>query len=136
MESIGHTVSASSEPTGIEWLRDSGLDWVNAWPYRHTVTPAPALVTKELQKHAWQANGWIAFGNEKYFLKPRKSINGWKLVTDKKRESDFPPCLYTHITGVVVTIGGMPVDLGLPGEIDLIAIEMWFTRLINPRTRF
>ena len=124
LESIGHTVSASSEPTGIEWLRDSGLDWVNAWPYRHTVAPAPALVTKELQKHAWQANGWIAFGNEEVFSKAKKKgINGWKLLTDKKTESDFPPCLYTHITGVVVTIGGMPVDLGLPGEIDLIAIE-------------
>ena len=124
LESIGHTVSASSEPTGIEWLRDSGLDWVNAWPYRHTVAPAPALVTKELQKHAWQANGWIAFGdNEAFSSAKKKAGSGWKLLTDKKSESDFPPCLYTHITGVVVTIGGMPVDLGLPGEIDLTAIE-------------
>jgi hypothetical protein len=124
LESIGHTISASSETTGIEWLRDSGLDWVNAWPYRHTVAPAPALVTKELQKHAWQANGWIAFGDDELFSKAKKkAINGWKLLADKKTESDFPPCLYTHITGVIVTIGGMPVDLGLPGEIDFTAIE-------------
>jgi len=124
LESIGHTISASSETTGIEWLRDSGLDWVNAWPYRHTVAPAPALVTKELQKHAWQANGWIVFGDEELFSKAKKKgSNGWKLLTDKKTESDFPPCLYTHITGVIVTIGGMPVDLGLPGEIDFTAIE-------------
>ena len=124
LESIGETISASSEPTGIEWLRDSGLDWVNAWPYRHTVAPAPALVTKELQKHAWQANGWIAFGDENTFNNAKKkSTTGWKLLNSYKTESDFPPCLFTHITGVVVTIGGMPVDLGLPGDIDITEIE-------------
>ena len=90
LESIGETISASSEPTGIEWLRDSGLDWVNAWPYRHTVAPAPALVTKELQKHAWQANGWIAFGDENTFNNAKKkSTAGWKLLNSYKAESDF-----------------------------------------------
>ena len=64
LDSLGQTLAASSEPTGIEWLRDSGLDWVNAWPYRHTVAPAPAFMTKDLQKHAWKANGWIAHSNE------------------------------------------------------------------------
>ena len=124
MESIGQTVSASSEPTGIEWLRDSGLDWVHAWPYRHTVAPAPAMITKDLQKHSWRANGWIAYGDEEAFEKAKKkSINGWKLLSNLKNESDFPPCLYTHLTGIIVTIGGMPVDLGLPGDIDLSAIE-------------
>ena len=86
--------------------------------------PSTGFVTKDLQKHAWQANGWIAFGDEEVFTKAKKkATNGWKLLADKKSESDFPPCLYTHITGVVVTIGGMPVDLGLPGDIDLKAIE-------------
>ncbi len=124
MESIGETVSASSEPTGIQWLRDSGLDWVHAWPYRHTVAPAPALITKDLQKHAWKANGWITFGDEEIFKKSKKkSSSGWKLLSDKKSERDFPPCIYTHMTGIIVTIGGMPVDLGIPGDIDISAIE-------------
>ena len=124
LESIGQTVSASSEPTGIEWLRDSGLDWVNAWPHRHTVAPAPALVTKDLQKHAWRANGWIAFGDDQLFSDSKKNgQSGWKMLDDKKTEAAFPPCLYTHLCGVVVTIGGMPVDLGLPGDINLAEIE-------------
>ena len=38
-------------------------------------------------------------------------------------ETDFPPCVYTHMTGVIVTIGGMPVDLGLPGDINYESIE-------------
>lgn len=124
LESIGQTVSASSEPTGIEWLRDSGLNWVNAWPHRHTVAPAPALVTKDLQKHAWRANGWIAFGDDQLFSDSKKNgQSGWKMLDDKKTEAAFPPCLYTHLSGVVVTIGGMPVDLGLPGDINLAEIE-------------
>ena len=124
LESIGQTVSASSEPTGIEWLRDSGLDWVNAWPHRHTVAPAPALVTKDLQKHAWRANGWIAFGDDQLFSDSKKNgQSGWRMLDDKKTEAAFPPCLYTHLSGVVVTIGGMPVDLGLPGDINLAEIE-------------
>ena len=124
LESIGQTVSASSEPTGIEWLRDSGLDWVNAWPHRHTVAPAPALVTKDLQKHAWRANGWIAFGDDQLFSDSKKNgQSGWKMLDDKKTEAAFPPCLYTHLSGIVVTIGGMPVDLGLPGDINLAEIE-------------
>ncbi len=124
LESIGETVSASSEPTGIEWLIDSGLDWVQAWPYRHTVSPAPALVTKDLRRHAWKANGWIAHTVEDTLEKAkRKGINGWKSLANLKEERDFPPCLYTHLTGIVVTVGGMPVDLGLPGDLNLKAIR-------------
>ena len=124
LDSLGQTLAASSEPTGIEWLRDSGLDWVNAWPYRHTVAPAPALLTKDLQKHAWKANGWIAHSVENSLDQAiKKGNNGWKMLAKIKSENDLPTCLYTHLTGVIVTIGGMPVDLGLPGDIDLGTLE-------------
>ena len=124
LDSLGQTLAASSEPTGIEWLRDSGLDWVNAWPYRHTVAPAPAFMTKDLQKHAWKANGWIAHSTENSLDQAiKKGNNGWKMLAKFKSENDLPACLYTHLTGVIVTIGGMPVDLGLPGDIDLATLE-------------
>jgi hypothetical protein len=124
LESIGETISASSEPTGIEWLIDSGLDWVQAWPYRHTVAPAPALVTKELQKHAWSANAWVAHSAESTLeMAISKGKNGWKVLSKYKDERELPSCLFTHLTGVIVTIGGMPVDLGLPGQLNLKAIN-------------
>lgn len=124
LDSLGQTLAASSEPTGIEWLRDSGLDWVNAWPYRHTVAPAPAFMTKDLQKHAWKANGWIAHSTENSLDQAiKKGNNGWKMLAKFKSENDLPACIYTHLTGVIVTIGGMPVDLGLPGDIDLATLE-------------
>jgi hypothetical protein len=124
LESRGETISASSEPTGIEWLIDSGLDWVQAWPYRHTVAPAPAMVTKDLQKHAWGANAWIAHSAEDTLDKAKsKGNNGWKILSKYKDEKNLPPCLFTHLTGIIVTIGGMPVDLGLPGQLNLKAIR-------------
>ena len=65
--------------------------------------------------------GWL---DEQMFEQAKNKLsNGWKLLSNKISESDFPPCLFTHITGVVVTIGGMPVDLGLPGDINITAIE-------------
>ena len=36
---------------------------------------------------------------------------------------DLPLCIYTHLAGLMVTIGGMPVDLGVPGTIQLNDIE-------------
>jgi len=31
---------------------------------------------------------------------------------------NLPLCIYTHLAGLMVTIGGMPVDLGVPGTIQ------------------
>ena len=88
------------------------------------MAPAPALLTKDLQKHAWKANGWIAHSAENSLDQAiKKGNNGWKMLAKIKSENDLPPCLYTHLTGVIVTIGGMPVDLGLPGDIDLGTLE-------------
>jgi hypothetical protein len=75
-----------------------------------------------LKKHAWQANAWIAHdvGNGLQVAINKKS-NGWKTL--KGEETKLPVCLYTHLSGIVVTLGGLPVDLGLPGDINLNAIK-------------
>jgi hypothetical protein len=52
-----------------------------------------------------------------------KGKNGWKVLSKYKDERELPSCLFTHLTGVIVTIGGMPVDLGLPGQLNLKAIN-------------
>ena len=82
------------------------------------------MVTKDLQRDAWKANGWIAHSVEDTLVKAKeKGTNGWKLLSKYKDERDFPPCIFTHLTGIIVTIGGMPVDLGLPGDMNLKAIR-------------
>ena len=120
LATIGHTEYSLPEETGMEWCIDSGLDWVNAWTNMHNVAPAPELKNKNLKKHAWRANAWIAHdvgsGLQNALAKKGK---GWKTLKD----DHLPICLYTHLTGIVVTMGGMPVDLGLPGSLDLQAIK-------------
>jgi hypothetical protein len=82
------------------------------------------MVTKDLQKHAWGANAWIAHSSEDTLDKAKsKGNNGWKILSKYKDEKNLPPCLFTHLTGIIVTIGGMPVDLGLPGQLNLKAIR-------------
>jgi len=98
------------------------LDWVLAWEKMHNVAPAPELRNKKLKKHAWKANAWIAHdvgnGLQSALAKKEKA---WKILSSDS--SNIPICLYTHLTGIVVTVGGMPVDLGLPGDLDLKRIE-------------
>jgi hypothetical protein len=106
----------------MEWCTDSGLDWVGSWEKMHNVAPAPELRNKKLKKHAWKANAWIAHdvGNGLQSALAKKAM-GWKTLS--MDDSALPICLYTHLTGIVVTLGGMPVDLGLPGYLDLKRIK-------------
>ena len=39
--------------------------------------------------------------------------------TAKRLPDQVPLGLYTHMGGLIITIAGMPVDLGLPAGIDL-----------------
>lgn len=116
----GHTDNISTEETGLEWLIDSGADWIQEWPRIHTISPAPTLADKHLKQHAWKANAWITHdvGNGLTMALEQKS-KGWKSID----ETTKPACLYLHLSGVIVTLGGLPVDLGLPGDLNLSAIE-------------
>jgi hypothetical protein len=88
----------------------------------HNVAPAPELINNKLKKHAWKANAWVAHdaGNGLQSALAKKG-KAWKTLNGDN--SHLPICLYTHLTGIVVTLGGMPVDLGLPGNLDLKSIE-------------
>lgn len=122
LATIEHTEYTLSEETGMEWCIDSGLDWVNAWANMHNVAPAPELRNKQLRKHAWQANAWIAHDVANGLTNAlQHKAKGWKKLATNNQT--LPICLYTHLTGIVVTLGGLPVDLGLPGGLDLQAIE-------------
>jgi len=44
-------------------------------------------------------------------------------MLSKIDQTNLPPCLYLHLSGLIVTISGMPVDLGFPGGLDLKAIK-------------
>jgi len=111
---LGHTAMPSSEHTKIEWLFELGSDWRVTWP-KHTVAPAPVLESELLRQHAWSANGWVGLSSEKGLERLQKS----RKSPHNKLPEELPLALYTHLSGLLVTIGGMPVDLGLPGDFDL-----------------
>ena len=104
-----------SEPTGLIWLCDEIGDWGGGWQSRHNVAPAPNFKRKYLLEHGWNANCAIGYLAKEHFSKAvSKKEKGWKSL---KGIQNAPPCLYTHLTGIIVTIGGMPVDLGLPPQL-------------------
>ena len=47
-----------------------------------------------------------------------------RLESDSKVwPNGLPICLHVHLFGIIVTVSGMPVDLGFPGNLDLKTIE-------------
>ncbi len=104
---LGETDLPSSEPTKIEWVCDQEMDWRHRWKH-HNVKIPPSLESEELKLHAWQANAWIGLASE----------GGLSSQPDKHHHrrlpSALPTGLYTHFSGIVVTVGGMAIDLGLP----------------------
>lgn len=119
----GLTSPAPSELTDMEWATESGLNIDAVWHSKHVVSPPPSFKKKSHRQHAWSANAWIAHGpaNE-LTIASKKGTNGWKMLA-KVDQENLPPCLYLHLSGIIVTLGGMPVDLGFPGGIDLKTIH-------------
>ena len=73
---------------------------------------------------AWQANGWIAFGDENTFNNAKKNplLAGNYLIHKRLRATSLCAYSLTHHWGCSYDCG-MPVDLGLPGDIDITEIE-------------
>ena len=118
-----HMNMLPSEPTPIEWLNDSGLDWLEGWTRKHVVAPPPTFGNKTLVQHAWNSNGWSAMdGSGTLLAAMAKKSSGWKMV-QSTWPNGLPMCLHLHLTGIIVTVSGMPVDLGFPGTLDLKTID-------------
>ena len=116
----GLTPLTSSEMTDMEWATESGLNVMDVWAKTHVVSPPPTFPKKSQRQHAWAANAWIAHGpGNELIIAAKKGVNGWKMLS-KIDQAALPPCLYLHLTGLIVTIGGMPVDLGFPGGLCLL----------------
>jgi len=94
------------------------MDWRAKW-FGHNVSVPPVMENVALKKHAWQANAWVGLASEKGLASLMKS----KRNQHQNLPEQLPLCIYTHLAGLMVTIGGMPVDLGVPGTIQYDAIE-------------
>ena len=112
---LGQTKRPPSEPTGIQWVLENEGDWKASWNL-HNVAVPPVMDSTMLKKHAVQANAWTLMLGSEVALHGKKNIHS-------KLQDEVPLGLFTHLQGITVTIGGMPVDLGLPAGIDLKSAE-------------
>lgn len=108
---VGKTKMPSSETTKIEWLCDQETDWRQHWPLHNTVIP-PVMDNEALKLHAWKSNAWSAL------LTPDGLEGKRKKNQHKSLPSEAPVGLYVHLSGLVATIGGMAIDLGLPNDFN------------------
>jgi hypothetical protein len=123
MALAGQTQMMANEASPIQWMNDTGLDWLEAWGRKHLISPSPSFGKKFLIQHSWLSNGWCAHdgkGNLEAAIAKRE--NGWKTLSNAW-PNGLPICLHTHLKGIILTVAGMPVDLGLPGNLDLKTIE-------------
>jgi len=112
---LGRAERPPSEPTKIHWILEREANWRASWNL-HNVAIPPIMDSTELKRHAVQANAWSLMLGSNVSQHSKKNIH-------KSLETEVPLGLFTHLQGITVTIGGMPVDLGLPAGINLKAAE-------------
>ena len=115
---LGHTDMPSSEHTKIEWLFEQGGNWRISWP-KHNVSVPPNLESSLLRQHAWSANAWVGLASDKEMV----DLLASRKPPIKDLPESLPLALYTHLSGIIVTIGGMPVDIGVPGTLRIDTAE-------------
>ena len=108
---LGYGKAPSSEPTKMVWTTEESTDWAIHW-HRHNVALPPSMKTEALKLHALQANAWVGLTSEDGMAKVNKKD------ISRSLPDELPLGLYTHMAGIVVTVGGMPVDLGYPASMD------------------
>ena len=113
---LGETRHPMSEPTGVEWVCDQETDWRQRWGM-HNVKIPPSLDSEELKLHAWQANAWVGVMAEGGLNAKRNKHHHRSLP------ASLPTGVYTHLSGIVVTVGGMAIDLGMPPSFDVEAAK-------------
>lgn len=115
MAKLGHTKMPPSEATNMEWATERDTDWREHWSEHHVAVP-PTLENQALKSHAWVANAWVGWGTNAMNASSQK-----KAVRQLPKE--LPIGLFLHLSGLVSTIKGQPIDLGFPGGMDLRAAE-------------
>ncbi len=104
-----------TETTGLCWFDETSEEWRSMWSNTHTVKPAPDNTTSQLQHHTWDANAWVIRAE---IDQPKPSRKYWKSLDWQK---EVPLGTHLLLSGLITTIGNMPVDIGFPGWIDVSA---------------
>jgi hypothetical protein len=107
--------------TEFDWIspdvsRDS---WVGIWFARYTVMPLPIHdLDPRLELRYWDANGWALAGEIKESGAHPAGMTLRKWRRSNSLPKNQPLGNYLILKGLATTIGGMPVDIGMPTELD------------------
>ena len=112
----GEMEMPATEKTGLIWADSMEGDLEKNWENSHNVVASPDNTSKPMKIHSWNANAWVA---RRETTVKNLGKKGWK----KAVWSTQPYANYLIMTGIITTIGGVPIDLGLPGWIDFKACE-------------
>ena len=104
------------EKTGLIWADTMDGDWERNWKNSHNVVAAPDNSDNSMKMHSWNANAWLT---RRETTAKNLGKKGWK----KANWSNPPFANYLIMTGIITTVGGVPIDLGMPGWIDFKACE-------------
>jgi hypothetical protein len=120
LETLGQAELPATEQTGMTWLDEAPGDWVSRWPRMHEAASPPLWTNRALRLHAWSANAWSLHDT----AGPSSTMVGALGRAAKKTESLLvgktpPKGLHLHLSGLLVDVGGYPVDVGLPGSLDI-----------------
>ena len=116
LATLGEMDIPDQEKTGLIWADTMDGEWEKNWQESHNVVAAPSISTNAMKIHAWNANAWTS---RRETTTKNLGKKGWKKV-----DWTNPP-LANHLimTGLITTVGGVPIDLGLPGWINFRACE-------------
>ena len=104
------------EKTGLVWADSMSGDTENNWRNSHNVIASPDNSNNSMKIHSWNANAWLT---RRETTAKNLGKKGWKKAVWKT-----PPFAnYLIMTGIIATVGGVPIDLGMPGWIDFEACE-------------
>ena len=112
----GEMEMPATEKTGLIWADSMEGDLEKNWENSHNVVASPDNTSKPMKIHSWNANAWVA---RRETTVKNLGKKGWK----KAVWSTQPYANYLIMTGIITTVGGVPIDLGLPGWIDFKACE-------------
>jgi hypothetical protein len=116
LASQGEMKMPENEVTGLVWGDTMSGNWEDNWVKNHNVVAAPDNTTKTIKSHSWHANSWVV---RKELDSAHLGKNDWKKVS----WPTSPVANQLIMTGLITTVGGVPVDLGFPGWINIKSCE-------------
>ena len=112
----GEMEMPESETTGLVWADTMEGEWEKNWESSHNVVVPPSVTNNSMKNHAWNANAWASRRSNDKLMRGRSD--------GKKADwSNNPVANHLILTGLITTVGGVPIDLGMPGWINFKACE-------------